>query len=143
MVLGRGRWVFAPPVIVLGLALSACEAGDRYSSDSGTTTEAGASSMNAMRVAVSETEFAINLPGSPLSPGTYPQGTYTFAVENAGAVPHDLVIKGPGIDSERTARIDGGRSGELTVELQPGAYEMWCSVGDHQERGMRTEITVG
>jgi hypothetical protein len=30
----------------------------------------------------------------------------------------------------------------VTVEVQPGTYRMWCTIGHHAEHGMTTEITV-
>ena len=29
-----------------------------------------------------------------------------------------------------------------TVEVQPGTYRMWCTIGHHAEHGMEAEITV-
>lgn len=43
----------------------------------------------------------------------------------------------------RSRQIGSGSVEELTVTLQPGTYEVWCSVGNHRQRGMGTEITVG
>lgn len=107
-----------------------------------TTTPGGAASGTpapgaGTRIAVTETEYSIRLPGATLTPGTY-----TFAVDNAGAATHDLVIKGPGVDSARTSQLKGGGKGEVTVTLQPGSYELWCSVGNHRSRGMQTTVTA-
>lgn len=41
------------------------------------------------------------------------------------------------------APFQGGHSGSLTVDLQPGTYQIWCPVGDHKGKGMDTTITVG
>lgn len=41
------------------------------------------------------------------------------------------------------APFQGGQSGSLTVDLQPGTYQIWCPVGDHKGKGMDTTITVG
>ncbi|MEV0768556.1 hypothetical protein [Nocardia salmonicida] len=112
------------------LALSACGS---------TVQESGITpnSVDPTRIVVSETEFSINMPSSQLAPGTY-----TFVVENSGSVSHDLVILGPGVESQRTSRIESGGSSELTVSLEPGSYTLWCSVGNHRELGMSTEIAV-
>ena len=29
-----------------------------------------------------------------------------------------------------------------TIEVQPGTYRMWCTIGHHAEHGMTTTITV-
>ena len=139
---GQGRWtkqqVFTTLAVLPALALSACSTGD---GDPGVATarESGATSnsANSTQIVVTENEFSINVPNPQLAPGAY-----TFVVENTGSVSHDLVIEGPGVESRRTPRIESGGSGELTVNLEPGSYTLWCSVGNHRELGMSTEITV-
>jgi len=111
--------------------------GGNLPTSDGTTTSAPTAG-GGTHIAVTETEFSIRLPSSNLTPGSY-----TFAVENTGNAPHDLVIKGPGVDSVRTQVLEKGAKGEVTVALQPGTYEVWCSVGNHRSRGMETTITVG
>lgn len=91
----------------------------------------------ANRVEVSENEFSISLTRREFTPGTY-----TFVVDNAGKANHDLSIKGPGVDGSKTAVLASGSEGEVTVTLQPGTYELWCTVGNHRDRGMTTTITV-
>lgn len=123
--------------IVAALLISACGSGGGNGDDAG---ESGGQSPNpgdAIRVSVVESEFSISLPESEVAPGVY-----TFAVENAGAVPHDLVVKGPGVNSARTQRITGGGTGTVTVTLTSGTYELWCSIGNHREQGMDTALVV-
>jgi plastocyanin len=36
----------------------------------------------------------------------------------------------------------GGASETVSVEVQPGTYRMWCTIGHHAEHGMKTTITV-
>ena len=88
-------------------------------------------------VDVTEKEFSITL-----SQNTFQPGTYTFAVTNQGQFPHNLTIEGPGVDSTATATLQGGQSGDVTVTLQSGTYELWCSVDSHKDRGMDLMITV-
>jgi uncharacterized cupredoxin-like copper-binding protein len=88
------------------------------------------------RVEVVENEFSIELSRSDFSPGTY-----TFVVSNQGKADHDLAIMGPGVDGQ-TEILASSATGELTVTLQPGTYELWCTVGNHRARGMEQEITV-
>ncbi|MBC7300077.1 MULTISPECIES: hypothetical protein [Nocardia] len=143
MASGRGWWtkrqLYAVLAVLPALALSACSSegvdtdGPATAQESVITSDA----VDSTRIEVSETEFAINVPNSRLTPGTY-----TFVVENSGSVSHDLVILGPGVESQRTSRIESGGSSELTVNLEPGSYTLWCSVGNHRELGMSTEIAV-
>ncbi|MBA0126442.1 hypothetical protein H0B56_12905 [Haloechinothrix sp. YIM 98757] len=43
---------------------------------------------------------------------------------------------------EETADLEPGESEKFTVTLEVGEYEIYCPVGDHEHRGMRTTITV-
>ena len=84
-----------------------------------------------------EKEFSITL-----SPSTFSPGTYTFNVENQGSFSHNLTIEGPGVDSQASPTLERGKSGELTVTLQKGSYELWCSVDSHKDQGMDITIDV-
>ena len=88
-------------------------------------------------VAVTEKEFSITL-----SQATFSPGTYTFTIDNKGTFPHNLAIAGPAGVTKRSATLGGGQSGSLTVALQKGAYELWCSVPGHKDKGMDMSIAV-
>jgi plastocyanin len=49
-------------------------------------------------------------------------------------------LEGPVIAAVSAA--GGSPSEAVAVEVQPGTYEMWCTIGHHAEHGMRTTITV-
>jgi len=87
---------------------------------------------------VTLTEFAVGVPQRAFTPGTY-----TFTARNDGQTTHALEIVGPGGLDERTTTFRGGQSADLTVTLQPGAYELLCPVGNHRQQGMTATITVG
>jgi uncharacterized cupredoxin-like copper-binding protein len=89
------------------------------------------------QVTVTEKEFTITL-----SQSTFSAGAYTFNVTNAGTFPHNLVIEGPGVDSQASPTLQPGQSAPLDVTLQAGSYEMWCAVDSHKDRGMDIHITV-
>jgi plastocyanin len=128
---GRIRFVLA---FLAVLTVAACGGG---STSQGAQPTSGTPA-SGTRIAVTETEYSISLPSTSMKPGTY-----TFAVDNAGTASHDLVIKGPGVDSAKTSQLKRGDKGEVTVTLQAGTYELWCAVGNHRARGMQTTITVG
>lgn len=90
-----------------------------------------------MTVAVVEKDFSVQFSDMNFTPGTH-----TFRVQNQGPSPHDLRIKGPGV-ADGSSIINNGGTGEFTVTLQPGTYEVWCSVDGHRAKGMETTITVG
>ena len=89
-------------------------------------------------VGVVEKEFSITLDKTSFTPGDY-----TFAIQNQGSFPHNLTIEGPGVDSKASPTLGAGESGSLTVALQKGSYELWCSVPGHKDKGMDIKITVG
>ena len=95
-----------------------------------------AASSTAQRVAVQESEFKIQLPKTTFAPGTY-----TFVVTNAGKVPHNLVIAGPG-GTNRTPNISPGSTTPLTVDLKKGQYDFYCSIPGHRAAGMDQKVTV-
>jgi uncharacterized cupredoxin-like copper-binding protein len=98
------------------------------------TTQTGPAT--AQTVQVSEVDFKIRLPETTLK-----AGKYTFEVKNEGKVPHDLVVKGAGVQ-KGTPTIAPGKSESLTVELKPGTYEIYCSIPGHKQLGMDLKATV-
>ena len=123
---------------VATLLLSGCGGGDSSGSD-GTSPSGTTSSSDSQGTPVTavEKEFSITL-----SPSTFSPGTYTFNVENQGSFSHNLTIEGPGVDSQASPTLEGGKSGEVTVTLQKGSYELWCSVDSHKDQGMDITIDV-
>jgi plastocyanin len=83
-------------------------------------------------------DFSINVGTTSFTPGKY-----TFHVSNQGPSSHNLTINGPGVDSQGTPTFASGGSQDLTVTLQQGIYELFCSVPGHKQAGMDTSITVG
>ncbi|MDP4510117.1 cupredoxin domain-containing protein [Nonomuraea turcica] len=69
-------------------------------------------------------------------------GTYTFMIDNVGSAPHAMALKGPGVGTQQSDVVDGGKKTEWTVALRPGTYEVWCPVGNHRTQGMETTLTV-
>lgn len=89
------------------------------------------------KVAVTEVEYKIQL-----SKTTFAPGKYTFDVENKGKIPHNLTITGPGISKEATQDISAGSSGSVTVKLERGSYQFYCSIPGHRQQGMEQKVTV-
>ncbi|HEV2066713.1 MAG TPA: cupredoxin domain-containing protein [Thermomicrobiales bacterium] len=87
-------------------------------------------------VEVTETEFAIDMPTE------LPAGPTTFVVTNAGTAEHNFEVEGQGIEEAFEQNLQPGETRELQVNLEPGTYEVYCPVGDHEDRGMRLELTV-
>jgi len=87
-------------------------------------------------VAVSEKEYSIELAeGTTLKPGKV-----TFDVRNDGKIQHDLAVEDG--QEKKTPLIDSGKSAELSVDLEPGRYKLYCTVPGHEQLGMKQEVTV-
>lgn len=79
-----------------------------------------------------------------LSRDTVQAGQITFEAMNTGTHDHMLEVEGEGIEAE-TDVIEPGGTATLTVDLQPGRYEVYCPVEDerdHQDEGMTTWLVV-
>jgi len=120
--------------------LLATGCGENYGSSTPPAATGGTSAASGNEgtvVTVKETEFVLDLSQQTFSPGTY-----TFVAQNDGKAPHALEVQGPG-GEKKTSTLNPGGSERLTIELQKGTYEVYCPVGNHKDRGMKTEITVG
>jgi len=101
---------------------------------------------------------------------TVPHGKVTFLVTNAGTIPHELLVlplagtqnagtrpvgrdgradeTGSLGEASATCAEGGGEgilpsaSGWVTLDLQPGRYELLCNFPGHYRAGMYTELTV-
>jgi plastocyanin len=69
-------------------------------------------------------------------------GSVTIEVVNEGSATHDLVVERDGNDVAGTDTIAPGDSTTLTVDLEPGEYVFYCSVGNHRSMGMEVTVTV-
>jgi plastocyanin len=101
-----------------------------------TTTTEAADGGGGETIDISEVEFAIK-PADV----TAQAGEVTFAVSNDGSAPHNLEVEGNGVE-EVSDTVEGGQKTDLTVELEPGEYEMYCAIPGHREQGMEGTVTV-
>ena len=115
-------------------ATSSAEASTPASSAPATSAPAEAESET---VAVTEGEMFIQL-----SEDSFSAGTYTFEVTNTGNMQHDFVVEQDGEDVAATDVLRPGESTTLEVDLTPGEYVFYCSVGAHRAAGMETSVTV-
>lgn len=132
----------AATLAAAGVVVAACGGGATSSSTTSapaapTAAEQPATTALGPPVQVQLNEFKIQLPQQAFGPGTY-----TFVASNDGKLPHALEIEGPGGLEQATDTLSAGQSADLTVTLQPGTYKLYCPVGNHDEQGMNTTITV-
>lgn len=131
---GTRRWLGTFGLVVIGAGLSAC--GGQNSGAPSSPTQSP--SVQGTVVTAQLTEFSIKLDRT-----TFPAGTYTFLVQERGQAPHALSIEGPGVESESSVVLSpGDPDAALVVDLEAGAYTLWCPVGTHRAQGMEVAITV-
>ena len=126
-------------LIAAAVTLASCSSG---SSNPATTavpsTSAGtAAAAPGTAMTVTESEFTITLPSKTLT-----AGTYTFNVTNKGKFAHNLTVDGAGVQDKATPTLAPGSTGDLTVSLQKGSYEFYCSVDGHKDMGMDVTVQV-
>jgi plastocyanin len=68
-------------------------------------------------------------------------GKATLLSKNDSPVPHDISVKGSGID-EQGNQVTDGETSEVTADLKPGEYTFYCSVPGHEQGGMKGTLTV-
>ena len=68
-------------------------------------------------------------------------GTLTLIMPNDAPVPHNIAVKGAGIDKKGNVVNKGGVS-KVEAPVKPGKYTFYCSVPGHEEGGMKGELTV-
>jgi len=150
----------APLVLALGIALLSGCSGDEGATDAAASSSAPSSSAattsaeastpassapassapaeaESETVAVTEGEMFIEL-----SEDSFNAGTYTFEVTNTGSMRHDFVVEQNGEDVANTDVLQPGESTTLEVDLTPGEYVFYCSVGAHRAAGMEVPVTV-
>lgn len=94
-----------------------------------------------------EKDFAIAMDKS-----TIKAGSITFNIKNNGPSPHNVGVtkqadssKGGGITGpviKDSDTIDAGKTTSITVDLQPGTYNVVCTVPGHVQLGMIMQLTV-
>ena len=109
------------------------ETGTTGTTETGTTTTTGPADET---VKLTETEYAIK-PGRV----QVAAGVVEFQVSNKGGIAHALEVESEELEEE-TEDIAPGKSAKLKVDLPAGTYELYCPIGDHEDRGMKAELVV-
>ena len=105
--------------------------------DEGAAEEAGVTEEEAVDVGkVAMTEYAFGPDSVTVKSGD------TVTAENEGEVVHNLTVVDGEDELEGTDDVDPGQSGDLEVDLDPGTYEMICTIPGHEDLGMAGDFTV-
>jgi plastocyanin len=94
----------------------------------------------ANRLAVKSAEYYF-----VLSRPSVKAGEVTIELNNQGEDPHNLNLRPEGSDAEplQIPETDSLQRSVASFDLEPGKYRLWCSLPEHEERGMATSLTVG
>lgn len=87
-------------------------------------------------IQVQLTEYEIQMPDA------IGAGTQTFHVTNSGHYNHNFTIEGNGVSQKLANDLTRGDSADLSVNLKPGTYTVYCPVDGHRKRGMQRTIGV-
>jgi len=91
---------------------------------------------DAQRVDVQLVEHEIAMPKQVSA------GKTAFVVKNSGKAKHNFEITGHGLDKKFFTTVDPNETKTLHVDLKPGTYKVFCPVGDHEEHGMKVDLSV-
>ena len=119
--------------IALCIALAGCGGGGDDGGGSATTVPA------AQPVKVSAKEYSFGPKALVVTGG----GPITLEVSNDGTQAHDLRVRRGGDTSFGGTPVFGpSQTQKAIVRLSPGEYEYFCSVGNHEQLGMKGKLTV-
>ncbi len=95
----------------------------------------GAGAVSAEPVEADLSEFAIDLSTASISsPGT-------ITVRNNGTMVHNIAVRDTALVSPD---VEAGETAELDIgSLEPGTYEIFCTIPGHTESGMSAQLTIG
>ena len=68
-------------------------------------------------------------------------GKVTIVMKNAAILPHNVAIKGNGVNKKGKVVGKGGTS-TVSLTLKKGTYTFYCSVPGHEAAGMKGTLTV-
>ena len=89
--------------------------------------------------------LALSVPGNELkfdkTALTATEGSVTVTLTNPSAIPHNIAIRGNGVDVKGDIVSSGGKS-TVTADLKPGTYTFYCSIPGHEAAGMKGTLTV-
>lgn len=128
-------------VLALGLGVAAC-GGDEGAADEPAPAETGAEGGGGggggeTLALAADPSGALAFDTTSLEASS---GSFTIAFTNEASVPHNVTIEG--VEGAATSTFTAGEE-DLALELDPGEYTYFCSVGNHRQAGMEGTLTVG
>jgi uncharacterized cupredoxin-like copper-binding protein len=141
----------AASLLAVVLVVAACGGGDDESSGGGDGAS-GTVTSGTVNVTMGSPEEYSLVP----EPVESADGALTFTVVNEGTIEHEMVViktdEGAANlatdgEADETGAVDeitlaAGESGDLEVDLEPGAYALVCNLPGHYANGMYADFTV-
>jgi plastocyanin len=124
---------------------------------SGTVPGVGASSPSGEPASTSTEAPTVETPAAParvqviakeysftLSRAEVPAGKVIVEFVNGGEDPHNLHLEEPteSVEAGAFPTSSPGFHGDLTLNLRPGTYTLFCSLPGHEAKGMKATLTV-
>jgi cytochrome c oxidase subunit 2 len=103
----------------------------------GTTTGGGGAASGAIEISA-DASNQLRFDVSELSAAA---GTVTISMANPSSLPHNIAIKGNGVDVKGEI-VTSGETSTVSTDLAPGTYTFYCSVPGHEQGGMTGTLTV-
>ena len=71
-----------------------------------------------------------------------PAGRLRLVMPNPSSIPHNVALRGPGIQPTLGEIVGKGGTSEVSVTVRAGQYTFFCSVSGHEQGGMVGTLTV-
>jgi plastocyanin len=138
----RNGLLFLSVLSALALGLAACGGGNEAATTGGGATTAGGGGGGGgggetLQLAA-DPSGALKFDKTSLEATA---GNVTIDFTNDSSLPHDVKLEGPGVNGEGTDTITGS-STSVTLDLQAGEYNFYCSVDGHRAAGMEGKLVV-
>ena len=134
----RAPLALAPVALALTLVPVAAGCGEETEASSGSITVAAG-----QPVVVEGDEYSFK-PGTITVRAAGSRGTVPvrFVLRNLGALPHDIHVRRGDEELGGSEAVGADETARATVELAPGDYEIYCSIGDHADLGMTGDLKI-
>jgi plastocyanin len=123
--------------VVLVLGVAACGGGDEESQGGAATETTGGGGGGETLELAADPGGAIKYDKTTLQASA---GQVTIHFTNQSSLPHNVEVEGNGV--EETSETISKSDTNLTLNLEPGEYEFYCTVDSHREQGMEGTLTV-